>query len=188
MCSGRTTPKEFRLGASDPICRPAIWPRLATCTCAMAHGRASNCFRLLGSKRLITPPWTCMPVLNPISGTRIVSGLCPTSESILATGFNGQMIMILPDLDVLAVTTARENHNFGEFASSIYNAVNADSSLPADATNAKLLAEAILDVSTQKPTMVAAIPNIATTISGKVYHFPPNKIGVKSLSLVVADS
>jgi hypothetical protein len=129
-----------------------------------------------------------MPVLNPISGTRIVSGLCPTSESILATGFNGQMIMILPDLDVLAVTTARENHNFGEFASSIYNAVNADSSLPADATNAKLLAEAILDVSTQKPTMVAAIPNIATTISGKVYHFPPKKIGVKSLSLVVADS
>lgn len=35
---------------------------------------------------------------------------------------------------------------------SIYNAVKSDSSLPADATNAKLLADAILDVSTEKPT------------------------------------
>jgi CubicO group peptidase (beta-lactamase class C family) len=112
----------------------------------------------------------------------------PNKHVYMATGFNGQMIMVFPDLDVVAVTTARASHNFGEFANSIYKAVKSDSSLPADATSAKLLAAAILDVSTQKPTTVVTIPNIAATISGKIYHFPPNKIGVRSLSLVLADS
>jgi hypothetical protein len=70
----------------------------------------------------------------------------------MATGFNGQMIMVFPDLDVVAVTTARASHNFSEFANSIYSAVKSDSLLPADATSAKLLADAILNVSSQKPT------------------------------------
>jgi CubicO group peptidase (beta-lactamase class C family) len=40
----------------------------------------------------------------------------PDKHVYMAAGYNGQVIMVLPDLDVVAVTTARDSHNFGEFA------------------------------------------------------------------------
>ncbi len=72
-----------------------------------------------------------------------------------------------------------------KFADTISRAVKSDTSLPADAAGAKLLANKILDVSTEKPTDVGPIPNTTALISGKVYRFPPNEINVKSLSLIL---
>jgi hypothetical protein len=97
------------------------------------------------------------------------------------------MVMVFPDLDVVAVTTARDNHNFGEFAGFISRSVKSDTALPADAASAKLLADKICDVSTEKPTEVGPDPKLAATISGKIYRFPPNEINVKSLSLILVD-
>jgi hypothetical protein len=93
--------------------------------------------------------------------------------------------MVFPDLDVVALTTARANYSFSEFADFISSSVKSDTSLPANVANAKLLANKILDVSTEKPTKVGPIPNTAALISGKVYRFPPNEINVKSLSLIL---
>ena len=61
----------------------------------------------------------------------------------MAAGYNGQVIMVLPDLDVVAVTTARDSHNFGEFAGFISRSVKSDTALPADTAGAKLLADKI---------------------------------------------
>jgi CubicO group peptidase (beta-lactamase class C family) len=47
----------------------------------------------------------------------------PNKHVYMATGFNGQMVMVFPDLDVVAVTTARDSHNFGEFANFIFSLV-----------------------------------------------------------------
>jgi hypothetical protein len=111
----------------------------------------------------------------------------PNKHVYMATGFNGQMVMVFPDLDVVAVTTARDSHNFGEFAKFISSSVKSDTALPADAASAKLLADKIHDVSTEEPTKVGPAAKLAATVSGKVYRFPPHEINVKSLSLMLVD-
>jgi CubicO group peptidase (beta-lactamase class C family) len=111
----------------------------------------------------------------------------PNKHVYMATGFNGQMVIVFPDLDVVAVTTARDSHNFGEFANFISSSVKSDSALPANSASAKLLADKIRDVSTEKPTEVGQASKLVATISGKVYRFPPNEINVKSLSLILVD-
>jgi CubicO group peptidase (beta-lactamase class C family) len=111
----------------------------------------------------------------------------PNKHVYIATGFNGQMVMVFPDLDIVAVTTARDSHNFGEFANFISSSVKSDTALPADAASAKLLADKIRAVSTEKPTGGGAASKLVATISGKVYRFPPNEINVKSLSLILVD-
>jgi len=42
--------------------------------------------------------------------------ILPNKHAYMATGYNGQMVMVFPDLDVVAVTTARDSHNSREFA------------------------------------------------------------------------
>ena len=87
----------------------------------------------------------------------------------------------------MAVTTGRDNYPLSKLADYISSSVKSDTALPADAASANLLANKILDVSTEKPTEVGATPEMAAIISGKVYRFPPNAINVKSLSLILTD-
>jgi hypothetical protein len=65
--------------------------------------------------------------------------------------------------------------------------VKSDTALPSDPARAKLLANKILDVSTEKPTEVGSTSTLAALISGKVYRFAPNPLNVKSLSLVLTN-
>jgi hypothetical protein len=65
--------------------------------------------------------------------------------------------------------------------------VKSDKALTPDPESANLLANKILDVSAEKPAAVGAPPDLAATISGKVYRFPPNAINMKSLSLTLTD-
>jgi hypothetical protein len=65
----------------------------------------------------------------------------------------------------------------------IFSAVKSDTALPPDAAKEKLLADEILDVSTEKPTEVGSTPKLAAIISGKVYRFAPNELNLKSRSV-----
>jgi hypothetical protein len=78
----------------------------------------------------------------------------PDKHVYMVTGYNGQMIMVLPDLDVVAVTTARDSHNFSEFAGFVSRSVKSDTTIPADPAAAKLLNDKISDASNEKPTKV----------------------------------
>jgi len=55
----------------------------------------------------------------------------------MAVGRNGQVIIVCPDLDVVAVTTGRENYRLSEVADSISRSVKSDTSLSADAEGAR---------------------------------------------------
>ena len=59
-----------------------------------------------------------------------------------------------PDLDVVAVTTGRDNYPLSKLAGYISSSVKSDTALPPDAASANLLANKILDGSTEKPTGV----------------------------------
>jgi CubicO group peptidase (beta-lactamase class C family) len=74
----------------------------------------------------------------------------PDKRVYMAVGRNGQVIMVFSNLDVVAVTTGRENYRLGKLADSISRSVKSDTVLPVDSEGAKLLANKILDVSTEK--------------------------------------
>jgi CubicO group peptidase (beta-lactamase class C family) len=111
----------------------------------------------------------------------------PKKHVYMAVGYHRQLIMVFPDLGIVAVTTGRGNYSRSELVDYIAASVKSDATLPADAASAKLLAERILEVSTEKPSALGATPKLAATISGKVYRFPPNETNVKSLSLILTD-
>ena len=90
-------------------------------------------------------------------------------------------------MDVVAVTTGRDNYPLSKLAGYISSSVKSDTALPPEAASANLLANKILDGSTEKPTGVGGTPGMAAIISGKVYRFPPNSINVKLLSLILTD-
>jgi CubicO group peptidase (beta-lactamase class C family) len=113
--------------------------------------------------------------------------LIPDKRLYAASGYHDQLIMVFPELDIVAVTTGRDNHPLRELADSISNSVKSETALPSDAASADLLANKILDVATEKPNAVGTTPKTAAKISGKVYRFSPNPINLKSLSLILAD-
>ena len=105
----------------------------------------------------------------------------------MANGYRGQVIMVFPDLDVVAVTTSRDSFSLNRFADLISGSVKSDTPLPPDPASVQLLASKILDISIEKPTEVGPTSRMAATISGKVYRFPPNEASLKSLSLILTD-
>jgi CubicO group peptidase (beta-lactamase class C family) len=114
--------------------------------------------------------------------------LLPDRHVYAAVGYNGQLTMVFPELDVVVVTTGRDNYPLRELADHILSSVKSDTPLPPDVAGANLLADKILDVSKEKPAGVGEAPGTADNISGKVYRFAHNELNVKSLSLILTDS
>src|SRR4029077_15663647 len=85
------------------------------------------------------------------------------------------------------VTTGRDNYPLSKLVGYISSSVKSDTALPPDAASANLLANKILDGSTEKPTGVGGTPEMAAIISRKVHMFPPNAITVKPLSQMLTD-
>jgi len=111
----------------------------------------------------------------------------PDRRVYMAVGYHGQLIMVFPELDIVAVTTARDYCPVGKLAGYISGAVKSATALPPNPTGANLLANAVLNVSTEKPSEVGATPEIASAVSGKNYKFSANALNVKSLSLSLTD-
>jgi Beta-lactamase len=111
----------------------------------------------------------------------------PDKHVYMAVGDRCQLIMVFPELDIVAVVTARNYCSFSKMADDISAAVKSDTALPPNPAGATLLAETIRDISIEKPTEVGATPALAATISGRTYQFPDNALNVKSLSLSLPD-
>ena len=101
----------------------------------------------------------------------------------MAVGYHCQVIMVLPDLDVVAAMTARDFCSFRRMAESISGAVKSETPLPANPDSARVLADAVSDVSTDRPTEAAPAPEIASSISGKTYRFSENALDVRFFTL-----
>ena len=112
----------------------------------------------------------------------------PDKQVYMAVGDRCQLIMVFPALDMVAVTTARNYCSFRKMTDDISGAVKSGTALPPNPAGAELLANAIRNVSVEKPTEVGAMPEIASAISGKTYKFPDNALNVKSLSLILGDA
>ena len=111
----------------------------------------------------------------------------PDKHVYMAVGDRCQLIMVFSELDMVAVTTARDYCPFGKLADYISGAVKSASALPPDPAAANLLADEIRNISTEQPTEIGAVPETASAISGKTYRFPNNALNIKSLSLSLTD-
>ena len=107
-------------------------------------------------KQLFPPEWV-NKVSHPTVETHLKGfwysnffWVLPDKHVYMALGRYGQVIMIFPDLDVVAVTTGHKGYPSSEFADAVSGSVKSDTTIPADAAGEKLLANKILDVSTDK--------------------------------------
>lgn len=107
----------------------------------------------------------------------------PEKRAYMAVGFLRQLIIVLPDADMVAVVTGRWHYPFVPLIDRLTGAAKSDSALPADATASARLAARIDEVATEKPSEVSPASPLAGIISGKSYRFGNNALGLKSLRL-----
>ncbi|MBR0757215.1 serine hydrolase [Bradyrhizobium jicamae] len=110
----------------------------------------------------------------------------PDKPVFMSVGYHCQVVMVLPERDIVAVMTASNFCEFGRLADEISGAVKSESALPADTVAAEQLAKAVADVATEKPTPVGAVPTLEAEISGKTYKFSDNASGIKTMTLYLA--
>lgn len=106
----------------------------------------------------------------------------PDKHVFMAVGYHCQVIMVLPDPDIVAVMTARNFCPFRKLANEILAAVKSNEALPANEAK-EALAAAIGEAATETRGTVGSVPDIAATISGKTYTFPPGPLGINTITL-----
>jgi len=111
----------------------------------------------------------------------------PERHVYMATGLRGQLIAVFPDLDIVAVTTARKYVSFRALIDGVLHATRSGSALPPNPNAVEVLANAIKDAAVEKPTPIGQTPEIASAISGKAFKFPDNYLGLMSLTLFLTD-
>src|SRR5260221_1289966 len=72
----------------------------------------------------------------------------PQKHVYMANGYHSQLIMVFPDLDVVAVNTRRDFFPLSKFVDSISASVKSGTALPPDGTSATLLTNTKHEVST----------------------------------------
>lgn len=110
----------------------------------------------------------------------------PARNFYWASGYHCQLVLVFPALDVVAVTTGRDECRVTRLTSSIIAAVRSDTALPPDRVGSAQLADAISAAATEKPSSRGVVSPVGSVVSGKAYEFPRNALGLKSLSLTFA--
>jgi hypothetical protein len=141
-------------------------------------------------RQMLPPAWTEKVYRAPVDmrfGTtpafRYANGwwAIPDRRAYMAVGFLRQMIIVLPDVDVVAVVTGTRHYPIGALLDRIVGAARSPGPLAADADGAARLAIRVNDAATEKATPVGDTSQLAKTISGKSYRFGPNRLGLKTL-------
>jgi CubicO group peptidase (beta-lactamase class C family) len=110
----------------------------------------------------------------------------PDKHVVMAEGDHCHLIMLFPDLDIVAVTTARDYCSFRQFADQVARAVQSDSTLPPNREAADRLTRELNEVANEEPIAVGPMPDIAAAVSGVTLAFPDNALNLKALSLTLA--
>lgn len=123
------------------------------------------------------------PVDMRFDGLRYANGWwsLPDKRALVAVGFLRQLIVVLPEVDVVAIVTGRRSGPFGPLIDPLVAAVRSEQSLPADPAAAARLAERITEAGVEKRSPVAAVPSLAASVSGKTYRIEANGAGITSI-------
>jgi CubicO group peptidase (beta-lactamase class C family) len=152
-------------------------------------------------KRLLPAGWTDQArrgqVDMPFPGLRYgnLFWSIPGKDAFMAVGFDRQLIVVLPKLDIVAAFTGAKRYSNADGKPSMPNyrltavldrltaAVKSDAALPEDAAALALLEKRIRYVLEEARVDAAdAAPPIASTVSGKIYRLQPNMLRLDSIS------
>ncbi len=112
-------------------------------------------------RRLLPSGWVDKPLNATVDMKRPVTPelrysntfwAVPNKHVYMAVGYHCQLIMVLPELDIVAVTTASDFCPISKMADYISGTVKSETALPPDPAGAELLATAIHKISADKPT------------------------------------
>jgi CubicO group peptidase (beta-lactamase class C family) len=112
----------------------------------------------------------------------------PDKHVYMAVGFHRQLIVVMPDLDIVAVATGTRNYPSARLIDGIAGAVKSSEPLPESAAARSALDLAIAEAATERPSPVGPVPATAKQVSGKVYAFAPNALNLRTLALNLSDS
>jgi hypothetical protein len=107
----------------------------------------------------------------------------PDRHVYSAVGFHRQLIVVMPDLDIVAVATGTRHYPSGKLIDGITDAVKSKEPLPENAAARAALDLAIAEAATERPSPVGPVPETAKQVSGKVYAFAPNALNLRTLAL-----
>ena len=119
----------------------------------------------------------------------------PDSDAYMAVGYDRQLIVVMPKLDIVAVMTgsarfstmngmpARPRYGFAAIVGQLAGAVAADTPLAADPAATAALAQKIKDAAIEQPAPASEQPAMAKTVSGKTWRFEANETRITSLTL-----
>jgi len=121
----------------------------------------------------------------------------PGKDAFMAVGFDRQLIVVLPKLDIVAAFTgakrysnadgkpAAPNYRLTAVLDQLTAAVKSDSALPEDAAAFALLEKRIRYVLEEARVNAAdAAPPMASTVSGRIYRLKPNQLRIDSISFM----
>ena len=118
----------------------------------------------------------------------------PGRDAYMAVGYDRQLIVVMPKLDIVAVTTGsarfatangmptRPRYGFDSMVSFLTCAVTGDAPLAADPAATAELAQKVKEATIERPSPVGGQPAMAKTISGKTWRFAPNDMRIKSIT------
>ena len=107
----------------------------------------------------------------------------PEKHAYMAVGFLRQLIVVLPDIDTVAVVTGRRHYPFEQLIDRITEAAKSPAPLPADALGSARLAERVAAAAVETRSAVAPASAMTAAISGKTFRFAENRIGLRSMRL-----
>src|SRR6201996_4746184 len=134
-------------------------------------------------KEIIPPAWVDRARAGSVAAT---FGLhyanlwwsLPEKDAYMALGRHSQRILVLPKLDIVATMTGYmrddEFYPVPRPIDDIARAVKSDQPLPADPLAQALLAAAIHQAATEKPSAFSPAPDLAREISGKTFLLTDN--------------
>jgi CubicO group peptidase (beta-lactamase class C family) len=123
----------------------------------------------------------------------------PGKNTFMSVGYDRQLIVVMPEIDVVAVFTgamryagangkpSMPRYGFGPVIDRLKAAVKSDTALPEDPAALAALAGKVKEVAQEFRTEAGGSSPLAPTISGKVYRLLANPMQLDSLSLTFGD-
>ena len=115
----------------------------------------------------------------------------PQKDAYMARGRHSQVILALPDLDMVAVLTGvmwdDEEYPLDKLIDALSRSVKSDEASPPNPAAESLLAASVRQAAMEPPCLMPEAPELAREISGRSYQFGDNKLHLKTFTLRLAD-
>lgn len=153
-------------------------------------------------QQLLPPPWvdkarhaTISMRLGPDLHYANLFWSVPAQDVTMAVGYQRQLIVVMPALDIVAVFTGASRYSnalgvpsvpayaFDAVLGRLKAAVKSDTALPEDPAASAALASAVERVALEARTQESGSSPLASAISGKVYRLKSNELRASSFSL-----